>query len=161
MASLDDGHAGQVERSLIGTRLTHDAAAAIILTGNADSELVEVNRRYVLGGEPFAIERLLLPRELGERLPTARLAAEVIYDLLHELCNVTISHADESLRMTRLERVDAALLDQPVGRAAFLIERTTTAAAGPVEVRRTIVRGDRVRFRVQLPGFSVNYDPPP
>lgn len=161
MASLDGGDAGQVEHHLIGTRFAHDAAAAIILTGDPDTELFEVDRRHDLGGEPFALERLWLPRDLGERLPAARLAAEVVYDLLRELCDVTIAHADESLRLTILERADAARLGQAMGRAAFLIERTASATTGNVEVRRTIVRGDRVRFRVRLPGFPASCDPSP
>ncbi len=158
MASLDGGPAGRVEPHLLGTRVTHDAAAAAILTGRPDTELFELNRRYDVGGEPFAIERLWLPRDLGERLPVARLASEVIYDLLQELCDVTVAHADESLRLTVLERADAALLGQATGAAAFLIERTAFSTSGPVEVRRTFARGDRVRFRVRLPGFSASYE---
>ncbi len=158
MASLDDGRAGRVEHHLLGTRVTHDAAAAAILTGSPDAELFELDRRYDVGGEPFAIERLWLPRDLGERLPVARLASEVIYDLLQEFCDVAVTHADESLRLSILERSDAALLGLATGDAAFLIERTASATTGPVEVRRTIARGDRVRFRVRLPGFSASHE---
>ena len=153
MASLDGG--GKITRHLDGTRMTRHAAAATVLNpGEPETELFELSRRYVIDNEPFAIERLWLPRHLGERLPVARLAFDVVYDLLREFCDVTITHADERLRLTMLNRADAAALRQPSGRAAFLIERTAFSANGPVEVRRTIARGDRVRFHVHLPGLE-------
>lgn len=83
-------------------------------------------------------------------LPPDRLAQEVLYDLLNEYCQIEITHAEETLRPITIVQRDAALLGLRAGDAAFLVERTSYAGMEAIELRFSLIRGDRFRYRVRL-----------
>ncbi len=139
-----------------GTRLlgyhhaTHDDEASAVLTGEPDGVVFEANRLRLVDGEPFVVETLFLPFAYGQQIPLERLAQAALYDLLQEYCDITITQADETLRPVALAPPDATLLGLPVGAPAFLVERIGYTEGRAVEVRRSVIRGDRFRFRVHL-----------
>jgi GntR family transcriptional regulator len=137
---------------LIGVRLTTDPTLAATLTGDANAVIWEIGRLFAVGGEPFALEWIYLTQACGERLPGDRLADGVIDDLLQEFCGITIDHGEETLSLTALDRTAAAFLHQVPGAPAFLIVRTASVGDRVVEIRRRLIRGDRARFRLELPG---------
>ncbi|HET9017546.1 MAG TPA: UTRA domain-containing protein [Thermomicrobiaceae bacterium] len=47
------------------------------------------------------------------------------------------------------------MLGLPVGDPAFLIERVGYVDDRPLELRRSLIRGDRYRLRVQLEGEAL------
>jgi GntR family transcriptional regulator len=136
---------------LLGTRLAAEPEIARALRLAERTLVFELSRLFSLAGAPFAYERVFLPPDLGARLPPDRLVG-VIDELLHEFGGVAVTHGEETLRIGSLARAEAALLRQPPGEPAFLIERTAFAGDHPIELRRTLVRGDRTRFRVRLAG---------
>jgi GntR family transcriptional regulator len=140
---------------ILGYRQTIDEQASSILTGSHDGLVFEISRLRLVDGEPFVLETIYLPVEYGEQLPLDRLQNEALHELLREICDVQISHADETLRPVKLESVDAALLGIASGEPAFLVERTGFSTDRPVELRRSLIRGDRYRFRVRLSGASL------
>ncbi|HLI52678.1 MAG TPA: GntR family transcriptional regulator [Thermomicrobiaceae bacterium] len=142
---------------MLGYRVTLDDEASPLLTGRADGLIVEFSRLRLVDEQPFIVESIYLPIGLGERLPVERVGQEQLYDLLRELCDIDITSADETLRPVTLERSDAALLGLQAGEPAFLVERTGYAAghSDPVELRRSLIRGDRYRFRVHLEGEAL------
>jgi GntR family transcriptional regulator len=75
---------------------------------------------------------------------------------MREICGVEVTHADETLRPVRLEAIDAALLGLSAGDPAFLVERAGFSGDQPVELRRSLIRGDRYRFRVRLSGARLS-----
>jgi GntR family transcriptional regulator len=137
---------------LLGTRIAIDDAASPLLTGQTDGLVFEISRLRLVDGEPFVFEEVYLPLRCGERLPIDRLASEILYDLLREFCDVEVTYADETLRPVVVERTEAALLGLTAGEAAFLVERTGYVDDEPLEFRRSLIRGDRYRFRVRLQG---------
>lgn len=144
---------------LLGYRTTVDPDASLLLEGRPDVLVFELTRLRLVDGEPFVVETAFLPAACGARLPLRRLEREPLYDLLRESCGVVVAHAEETLRPVTLEPSDAALLGLPVGSPAFLVERVGYAEGGrPVELRRSVIRGDRYRFRVRLEGPDI--DPP-
>jgi DNA-binding GntR family transcriptional regulator len=140
---------------LLGSRITQDDLASSLLTGNRDGLIFEVSRLRLVDGDPMVFEELYLPLAGGESLPSDRLVHEVLYDLLAELCDVTVTHAEETLRPVTVARTEAALLGVHPGEPAFLVERTAYAGQTPVEFRRSLIRGDRYRFRVRLEGSAL------
>lgn len=140
---------------LLGSRVTIDDVASPLLSGNRDGLVYEVSRLRLIDGSPLVFEELYLPLPCGERMPTERLASEILYDLLTEICGLVVSHAEETLRPVTVERTEAALLGIAPGDAAFLVERTSYAGDRPVELRRSLIRGDRYRFRVRLDGSGL------
>lgn len=135
---------------LLGYRITVDERASPLLTGRADGLVYEISRLRLVDGDPFVVETIYLPVECGERLPAERLTTDVLYDLLREYCGVTVTHADETLRPVTVDRTEAALLSLTAGEPAFLVERTSYAGERPVELRASLIRGDRYRYRVRL-----------
>lgn len=143
---------GPAGARLLGARLTVDPEASALLAGRPDGLVFELTRLFLADGAPLVVETVYLPQACGERLPGARLATDVVYDLLREACGIDVTHAEETLRLALLEPTEAALLGVAAGDPAFRVERTAYAGARPVELRRSLVRGDRSRFRVHLEG---------
>jgi len=133
------------------------AAAERAIAGLGDD--VELSRLRLVDGDPFVVETLYLPADCGESLPLDRLEHEVVYDLLRETCGLDVTHADETLRPVVLEQPEASLLGLSLGEPAFLVERRGYAGAAPVELRRSVIRGDRYRFRVRLEGHTLTTPP--
>ena len=140
---------------LLGVRLTADDEASRLLTGSADGLVVEIGRLFYFEDVPVVLEHAYLPVEYGQRLPLDRLADGVIDDLLRELCGVDIDRGEEVLSMATLPKSAAALLRLRPGAPAFSIVRTAYAGARVMQMRRSLIRGDRARFRVQLVGANL------
>jgi len=145
------GHA--VSSRLLGFRLAADEEASSLLAGGSFEPVYELTRLRLVDDEPFAFESLYLPRELGGALPLDRVGREPLYDLLAECCGVTVARAEETLQPVAVEPSLAALLSVRAGDPALLVERVGYAASDrPVELRRSVIRGDRYRVRVKLEG---------
>jgi GntR family transcriptional regulator len=137
---------------LLGIRLTVDPDASPRLTGDAAGTVCEIDRLFRAGGEPFALERVYLRPADAARLSPERLAGGVVYDLLREACGIAVTRGEETLRLARLDRAEAALLGATPDDPAFLVLRVAYAGDRPVEVRRSLVRGDRAAFRIDATG---------
>lgn len=145
------GHS--VSSRLVGFRLAADEDASPLLAGGPSELVYELTRLRLVDGAPFALESLYLPRRIGEALPLDRVSREPLYDLLLECCGVTVARAEETLQPVVVEPAVAALLGVRAGGAALLVERVGYTDAGrPVELRRSLIRGDRYRVRVRLEG---------
>ncbi len=137
---------------ILGYRVTIDDQASPLLTRSNDGLVFELSRLRLVDGEPFVVETIYLPVSCGEKLPIERLKTEALHDLMRDVCKLEVGFADETLHPVKLEPVDAALLGLTSGDPAFLVERTGYSEDRPVELRRSLIRGDRYRFRVRLSG---------
>ena len=137
---------------LLGYRATTDERASLALAGHPDALVWELSRLRLVDDQPFVVETIYLPAALGERLPLDRLATVPLYDLLREVGGTTVTHAEETLRPVVLDRREAALLTLTAGEPAFVVERVGYAGERAVELRISVIRGDRYRFRAQLSG---------
>jgi len=137
---------------LLGSRITQEDVASMLVTGRREGLVFELSRLRLVDGEPLIVEQIFLPTACGELLPGDRLTCDVLYDLLAECCAIVVTQAEEMLRPVALARADAAHLAVQPGEPAFFVERTAFASELPVELRRSLIRGDRYRFRVRLEG---------
>lgn len=137
---------------LLGQRLTVDERASPLLAGAPDALVLELSRLRLVDDEPFVLETVYLPAACADRLPREALAEAPLYELLRTRCGITVTHAEETLQPVTLTRTQAALLGLPAGAPAFLVERTGFAGEQAVELRVSLIRGDRYRFRVRLEG---------
>jgi len=137
---------------LLGMRLAVDDEASPLLRGDASGLVCEISRLFSVDGEPVVLERIFLDPEIGQLLPGNRLANGVIDDLLRELAGIAVDRGTEVVQFARATREEAVLLGQRRTDPLFLITRIAYAADVPVEVRRSLVRGDRARFRIELKG---------
>jgi GntR family transcriptional regulator len=140
---------------LLGVRFTVDTVASPLLTGQADGILFEMSRLFAVEGEPFALERIYLPREIGAALPVDGLSAAVVDDMIREHAGIDVDRGTEVVELIRVGREEAALMETARDEPAFLITRTASSGDRPIELRRSIVRGDRARFRIELSGAQL------
>jgi len=138
--------------TLLGVRLTTDREASPLLTGARDGVVFEISRLFRTDEEPVVLETIFLPVEIGQRLPGDQLAVAVIDDLLESEAGVVVDGGEEVLRLTRLRRADAALLQATPGDPAFLVVRSGFSVGRTIEVRRSVIRGERAQFRITLHG---------
>jgi GntR family transcriptional regulator len=140
---------------VLGTRLTVNDAASTFLTNDDAGLVFELTRIRLVDGDPLVFEETYLPADAGERIPRELFATDVLYDLLRDHAGLAITHADETMRPVLLDRAEAALLGAVPGDPAFLVERRGFAGDSPIELRRSVIRGDRYRFTVHLPADSL------
>ena len=137
---------------LVGARLCLDRQASRLLTSGGDGLVYEITRLFSVEGEPVVLETVYLPADLAEYFPVEVLATSVIDQLLLERAGVQVDRGEESLWLTHVSRSEAALLNTRVNEPALQIERIAYSGARPIELRRSIVRGDRARFTIELTG---------
>lgn len=122
--------------------------AAVLDAGEGDTVVLERLRHA--GETPLILETCWYPRHVGDCLFGADLTTASIYDLL-EAAGVVISRASESIRPITLDSRQADLLCVRKGDPAFFVERTSFEGQRPVELRRSVIRGDRYLYAVDLP----------
>lgn len=141
---------------MLGARTTIEAPASMLLTGDPNGLLLEIGRLRLIDDEPFVVEYVYFPLDIGQMVPLDRLErGELLYDLLVECAGATIARAEETLNAVVTRRIESTLLEIPAGSPAFLVERRGYANGRMVEFRHSLIRGDRYQFRVDLEGDSL------
>jgi GntR family transcriptional regulator len=125
----------------LGARL-HVSPADPVLT---------VGRLRLADDEPMAIEWLAVPEALVPGLDGAELTNHSFYRLLAERYGIEIAGGTQTMEPTVTDENDSRLLDVPLHSPALYVERVTwTAERQVIEYVRSIYRGDRYRFEVEL-----------
>lgn len=112
--------------------------------------VVTVGRLRLADDEPMAIEWLSVP---GRMLPgiTREDFETSFYRVLEERFGIVIEGGTQTLEPTVTDEEESELLGVPLHSPALFVERVTWDAAGtPIEYTRTMYRGDRYRFSVEL-----------
>ena len=117
------------------------------------TSVVEVQRLHYLDGEPLIHERAWLD---GARVPGLEQqdVGGGLYDLLQQRYGIRVTSACESIRPVVLDAAEARLLKVAKGWPAFFVERLAGDASGPIELRRSLIRGDRYLYSIQLRSVS-------
>lgn len=117
---------------------------------DADRRVLAIRRLRLADGEPMALETSHLPYALMPVVPEERLAGSLYWYLQEEL-GLTLASARQTLEPTVASEEEAGLLGLAPGSPLLLMERTTYDIAGrPVEFVRSLYRGDRYKFYVEL-----------
>jgi DNA-binding GntR family transcriptional regulator len=132
--------------------LVADARLAHLLAVKLATPLERIERLRSANAEPLTLEVSVLPAALTSDFDNDALETRSLYDLLEEQHDIHITRAAESLRPVMLDDRAAELLRVPGGSPAFLVERVSWSAEGPVEWQQSLIRGDRYLYSVELPG---------
>jgi GntR family transcriptional regulator len=111
--------------------------------------MVELVRLRSAGGEPLVIETIWLPEVLVPGIRHVDLTGSV-YDALRDLYGLEMDSAQESIRPVVVDARQARALAVVKGAPAFFVERVTYSQERPVEVRHSLIRGDRYLYSVRL-----------
>lgn len=122
---------------------TRDPAIAAQLELAPEAELVVVERLRLADGEPLALDTAWLPATIAGPLLDSDLSDAALYAELARTCDVRVDAGRERITPVVPSEDVAALLALEPGAAAFRVLRRASAAGRGVEVRETLVRGDR------------------
>jgi GntR family transcriptional regulator len=131
-----------------------DSAVAAQLGLAADEALVYLERVRLAGGAPLAVDQAWMPASVARPLLSADFRHTALYDELATRCGVAPDGGREQVRPVLPSAHERAVLRLPRDEAVFLVERRTWAGVRPLEVRRTVVRGDRFALVGEWPASS-------
>lgn len=95
------------------------------------------------GDLPLALDSAWLPAELAEPLLEASFTHTALYIELDTRCGIRLTGGREDVTAVVPEPADATLLDLDERSAALAIRRLSFMDERPVELRHTVIRGDR------------------
>lgn len=118
---------------------------------HSDDEVWEISRLRLADRIPMACETGFVPVRLCPRLKRAEVERGSLYRLIEQVYELRISRADEILTAECATREEAELLSIKPRAPVLVVERTVYAADGtPIEVVRSVYRGDRYQAAIQL-----------
>ncbi len=128
------------------------SVAAVLGSGT----VLEVQRRNLADGEPFARVTVWCPERLGGQLSRDDVAARPFYELI----DVELGGARQTIGAAAASAGDAALLGVPVGAPVLVCRRVTDDVTGtPVLVSEHVFPGHATEFVVELPHRSDSMAP--
>jgi GntR family transcriptional regulator len=120
-----------------------DPVAARALGRDPSGPLFYLERLRMADGRPLAHDQVWLPTELGVRLLGADFRHTGLYAELARHCGLRLTAGRERICAVGANQRQAELLKLAPGQACLLIERTGLLHLEPVELRATVIRGDR------------------
>ena len=133
------------------------AEVACARLGSADpASIGYLLRLRLVQGSPLTLETLTFPAALCPMLLTTPStsaddpAAGSFYDALAASAGVRVARARETFRPALVSGYEERLLGVPAGTPVFDVERTSYADGRAVEWRRSLARGDRYTYAVEL-----------
>lgn len=125
--------------------------AELLRLPSANRQVNKLVRVRMANDEPILIERTLVPVYLCPDLWKEDLERGSLYAILREKYGLLLDHAYETYEVGKVRKDEARSLGCRVGSPAFIIERFTYLRNEvPVELTRSVARGDRLRFTVKL-----------
>lgn len=116
-----------------------------------EEDLNKIVRVRYLDNEPLIIESIFIPVKICPSLLEENLEDIPLYDILEGKYKLRILKVRETLEPVLLKREEAKILGIKTGLPAFLVERVTYLIdETPIEVRKSIIRGDRFKFTTEL-----------
>ncbi len=133
-------------------RLTEASGTAAEALGiRPGTAVYDLERVRSAGGDPLLIEQVQLPAHLFPGLLDHDLAAASLYDLLADAYGVTLERGDETVEPALPDAREAQLLGQDRREPVLLLQLVSYTAGGTaVEYCRSVVRGDRARYHLEV-----------
>lgn len=113
--------------------------------------VVRIARLRLADAAPMAVETLYVPRSVAPGLDGEELVDASFYETLLRGYGVRLAGGVQTIEATVTDETESAILGVPVHSPAFLFERVSRDTDGRVvEFVRSVYRGDRYQFRVDL-----------
>lgn len=116
-----------------------------------DALVRRITRLRLADDEPMAVESLHVPHDVAPELDGATLSGQSFYTFLQDQHGVVLAGGVQTIEATVTDEHESAMLHVGLHSPAFLFERTSRASDGRVvEFVRSVYRGDRYKFQVEL-----------
>jgi len=113
--------------------------------------VLRVIRLRLADDAPMALETLHVPRSIAPGLDGEMLTDGSFYELLHDVYGIVLAGGQQTIEATVTDEAESEALEVPLHSPAFLFERVSRDAENRVvEFVRSVYRGDRYQFRVDL-----------
>ncbi|AGT32590.1 GntR family transcriptional regulator [Geobacillus genomosp. 3] len=120
------------------------------LSVSEGAPLYEIRRLRLADGAPMALETLYIPVNLVPGL-TRDVVSGSVYEFIEKTLGLSIGTAVQALEASVARQLEAECLQIKEGAPVLLLERRTCLADGrPVEVVKSVYRGDRYKFTVEM-----------
>ncbi len=134
------------ERQVIGFAFVDPPDWVVRILG--ETTVLEVRRRNLADGQPFARVTVWVRHDLGQHLSRSQVEASPF----HEVLDVALGDATQTIGAALITAADADLLDVPPDSPALMCRRTTNDRAGhPVLVSEHVFPAHLTEFVVDLP----------
>jgi GntR family transcriptional regulator len=127
-------------------------AVAVTLGIDAESDLVLLERLRLAGGEPLALDRSWLSREIGEPLLQGKFEHTSLYGELARLTGIRLNGGRESITALVADPTTRRLLGIKADVAVLAVTRIGCLDGAPLEFRESLIRGDRFSLSAEWPG---------
>lgn len=135
---------------LVFTTIEADDAIARNLNIEKGSIIYRIKRLRLANNEPFAVETSYMPGNMFSDLKEDEIASYGLYNTLKQRYNVNPDEADETFEAVLIGSEDAHFLQINKNSPGILLERFTHASGKTIEYCRSIIRGDRYKYKVTL-----------
>lgn len=145
--------AGRQQESIVLRRELVDASPVVArdLRLRDPERVVEIERLRLVDGEPWAITRTQLPRDVGEQLLDVELRNVSIYGVLEREFGVQFERAERTVEAELADARASAALGLPVGAAVLVMRSVSFDPTGrPIERFTGVHRGDRSRLDIEV-----------
>lgn len=133
-----------------------DGVVAVRLGLEESTPLVYLERVRMAGDEPLALDRVWLPAAVATPLLDVDFRHTALYTELLSHCGIALTGSREQVRAVVPSRGERQLLHVPAGVALLSVERTGCLHGRPLEVRHTLVRGDRFAVTAETEGRALS-----
>lgn len=145
--------AGADQRSKVRVlELRTSSEVAARLQHPLETEFVFIERLRLADSEPLALDRSWLPRSIAEPLLDGRFEHTSLYGELARLTGVRLTGGREVIRALVPDAGVRKLLGIRADTAVLSVERMGCLEGRPVELRHSLIRGDRFSLTAQWPG---------
>jgi len=117
---------------------------------NTGERVYKIVRVRLASEEPALVDTSYLVEEMFPELEKEDLVNIPLYELIMRKYRVKISRVRETFEPILMNKVDARKLDVPVGSLALLVKRIAYTGNRIFEFRRSIIRGDKCNYSVEL-----------
>jgi GntR family transcriptional regulator len=116
------------------------------------SPVFKIGRLRLADDEPLFLETIYVPKEMcGGGLKQEDLSMAPLYTILESRCKLPLVRAKQFFEPVVADEYEAHMLVIPKGAPALLLQNITfTTGDRPVVLSKAIMRGDRVRYFVEL-----------
>lgn len=137
-------------RILVFSTIKADDNVAKNLNTDKDSFVYRIKRLRLASNEPFAVEISYIPYDMFKDLNENEISSNGLYNTLKQKYNVNPDEAVETFEAVLINSEDAQFLQVKKNSPGLLLERFTDAGGKTIEYCRSIIRGDRYKYKVVL-----------
>ena len=138
-------------RILVFETVPAAGSPARLLEVAPDANVYKIRRLRLANDEPLILETLFLPETLCPGLSAADLAATPLYALMAGRFSIPLLRAKQFFEPAIADAYEGEHLGLPQGAPVLLLQNITYSQGDrPVVLSRAILRGDRVRYLVEL-----------